>query len=169
MRKSLQSIGIALALCVPLGACEREGEQNTASAADADATAIEATIKEKEAQMLRDIQARNVDAVAAHFAEDATMIFPGEPPFRGRDAIAAEMKGLLADPAFAVETVNEKTGAYAGGDLAYTRGSFKVSYTDRTANEVKRETGYYVTVFKRQPDGSWKVVEDISSPGEPAS
>ena len=45
------------------------------------------------------------------------------------------------------------------GDLGYTYGKFVFSMTDSTG--VTREnTGVFHTVWKRQPDGSWKFVWD---------
>jgi ketosteroid isomerase-like protein len=47
----------------------------------------------------------------------------------------------------------------SSGDLGYTYGPYKVSYSDSSG--MKREsTGVFHTVWKRQPDGSWKFVWD---------
>ncbi len=45
------------------------------------------------------------------------------------------------------------------GDLAYTYGNFTFLYYDTLGNEKKNE-GIFHTVWKRQPDGSWKFVWD---------
>lgn len=45
------------------------------------------------------------------------------------------------------------------GDLGYTYGPFTFTYLDTLGN-VKKSTGYFHTVWKRQPDGSWKFVWD---------
>ncbi|MGO4706379.1 DUF4440 domain-containing protein [Microvirga sp. 2MCAF38] len=47
----------------------------------------------------------------------------------------------------------------ASGDLGYTFGRFKV----RDNGEVKQH-GAYVTIWKKQPDGSWKYVLDGGGP-----
>jgi ketosteroid isomerase-like protein len=50
-----------------------------------------------------------------------------------------------------------------GGDMGYTWGRYE--YRDRGANgKVAVQTGTYVTVWRRQPDGSWKVVLDGGEP-----
>jgi ketosteroid isomerase-like protein len=69
----------------------------------------------------------------------------------------------LQDPAFKFDSTNERTDT--SGDLGYTTGSYKVTYTDSKTKKVVNGTGSYLTVFRKQPDGSWKAVADFSTPG----
>jgi ketosteroid isomerase-like protein len=48
-----------------------------------------------------------------------------------------------------------KADVGTGGDLGYTNGTYEI-----TMNGVT-DKGKYVTVWKKQSDGSWKAVEDI--------
>jgi ketosteroid isomerase-like protein len=54
----------------------------------------------------------------------------------------------------------------ASGDLGYTYGPVKYSYTDSTGNQ-KLMTGYYITIWKKQPNGSWKFVMDTGTGPKP--
>lgn len=47
----------------------------------------------------------------------------------------------------------------ASGDLGYTYGHYTFEAKDSTGNPIKA-TGTFRTVWKRQPDGSWKYVWD---------
>lgn len=47
----------------------------------------------------------------------------------------------------------------ASGDLGYTYGHYTFEAKDSTGNPIKA-TGTFHTVWKRQPDGSWKFVWD---------
>jgi ketosteroid isomerase-like protein len=50
-----------------------------------------------------------------------------------------------------------------GGDMGYTWGRYE--YRDRPASgKMTVETGTYVTIWRRQADGSWKVVLDGGEP-----
>ena len=48
------------------------------------------------------------------------------------------------------------------GSLGYTFGSSEVSFRNEKG-EIQKRSGRYLTVWRRQPDGSWKVVSDIGS------
>ena len=45
--------------------------------------------------------------------------------------------------------------------LAYRRGAFKITYTNPQTKQAENGAGTYLTVFRKQADGSWKVVEDF--------
>ena len=47
----------------------------------------------------------------------------------------------------------------SSGDLGYTYGKYTYSYTDSLGN-VQSSEGVFHTVWKRQPDGTWKFVWD---------
>jgi ketosteroid isomerase-like protein len=49
------------------------------------------------------------------------------------------------------------------GDLGYTLGRYESRRIGPDGQQV-RETGSYLTVWKRGADGSWKVALDIGSP-----
>ena len=49
------------------------------------------------------------------------------------------------------------------GELALTRGPFRVLTQDEDGNEVQR-WGTFNSVWRLQPDGGWRVVFDAGSP-----
>ena len=46
--------------------------------------------------------------------------------------------------------------AAASGDLGYTYGKYQFSAVDSSGQEIKAE-GIFHTVWKKQPDGFWKL------------
>jgi ketosteroid isomerase-like protein len=56
---------------------------------------------------------------------------------------------------------NEKTEVAGSGDLAYRRGTFKITYTNPQTKQAENGAGTYLTVFRKQAGGSWKVVADF--------
>jgi ketosteroid isomerase-like protein len=50
------------------------------------------------------------------------------------------------------------------GDLAFARGHYADRYTDPKANQVRSEAGTFLMIYKKQDDGSWKIIEDFSAP-----
>jgi ketosteroid isomerase-like protein len=53
------------------------------------------------------------------------------------------------------------------GDLGYSIGSYEARKTDASGTHVVG-TGKYMTVWRRQKDGSWKVVFDSGVQDQPA-
>jgi len=163
-RSSLITTGLALAACVTLAACEpAANHEGKAVAVDTDA--IAAAVKQSEAGMLAAFKAKDAARIPGFYSDDAVLAMPGRAALTGREAVAKAIGEDVKDPAFALDFTNEKTDVAGSGDIAYTRGTFRVAYTNPQSKKVENVAGNYVTIFKKQADGSWKVVEDISSPG----
>ena len=73
----------------------------------------------------------------------------------------------LPIPKFSLELTTAKVEV-SSGDLAYSQGTYAVTATDPKTKKVIMEKGKYVEVYKKQPDGSWKIVEDINNADAPA-
>ncbi len=132
-----------------------------------DTASIERALRDDEAQWNADYKARDAAKLAAHYAPDATLMTPGNPVMSGTDALNKGAKALVADPALDMHFAADKVGVSESGDLAYTRGAFRLTVTDSATKKPITETGSYLTVYKKQADGSWKAVEDIATPTAP--
>ena len=101
-------------------------------------------------------------AFDAYMADDAAVYREKSHPIVGRAAlneIYSKSTGYLLEwePAFA--------DAGASGDFGYTRGRWQIT---PDGEDEPASYGYYVTIWKRQPDGSWKWVFDtgVNGPDE---
>jgi ketosteroid isomerase-like protein len=133
--------------------------------AEVDTEAAAAAVKSAERDMTQALKARDAARASTFYAADAAAIHPGEDPIEGNQPIGEFYSRMVADPAFAIDIANAKTVVAASGDLAYTRGTYRVTYTDPGSRQPVTQDGNYVTVFMKQTNGSWKIVEDISAPG----
>ena len=118
-----------------------------------------------EARFARDVLARGGAAFAEWFAEDGVALGNGAVPLVGRVAIA---KSANWDPKV-YQLTWTSTDAQMGpsGDEGYTWGHFEGHSKDANSNPVTI-TGRYITIWRKQPDGNWKVVLDAGS-NEPAA
>src|SRR5512140_751014 len=59
--------------------------------------ADEKAIRDGETAWNADFAAKDADKIVGHYADAATLMSPGEPPAKGKDAIRASLNGLLTD------------------------------------------------------------------------
>ena len=96
----------------------------------------------------------------SYYAPDAVIATtPGRPAAKDGRAVSKAIKEDIADPNFKMSLSNEKTEV--SGDMAYRRGTFKITATNPQTKQAMHSEGTYLTVFRKQADGSWKTVEDF--------
>jgi ketosteroid isomerase-like protein len=71
------------------------------------------------------------------------------------------------DPADQLTWKPVKIEVAKSGDLAYSLGTWQLKGKNPKGEEVE-QTGKYLTVWKRQKDGSWKVMADTGNVDPPA-
>ena len=76
---------------------------------------------------------------------------------------------MASDPALKVDFASDRIIVAASGDLASSRGHYTLTYTDPATKKPKTESGNYLTVYRKAADGSWKAVEDFTTPGQAAA
>jgi ketosteroid isomerase-like protein len=144
------------ALMLALGAGSAEGattkKQNEAINA----------MKKADLAFCEDTKARGLDGWMNWFAEDATAFPPGRDLIHGHAELRAFFSGMFARKDFVIEWAPVQADAAASGDLGYTIGNAKYSWTDKDGKPVTA-TGTYLSVWKKQKDGSWKVAADLGS------
>ena len=128
--------------------------------------ADEKAIRDSETAWVKEFAAKDMDKIVAHYADDGVVLLSNAPTMVGKDAIRAGMKDAVTDPKFSLDLKTVKVEV--SGDLAYSQGTYSVMFTDPKTKKVVAETGRYVEVYKKQADGSWKIVQDINSPEAPA-
>jgi uncharacterized protein (TIGR02246 family) len=131
--------------------------------------ADEQAIRNQETAAQQAWTAKDVDKVAALYADDATVMLPDTPVMTGKAAISAGFKGAGSDPNFSLSLQTTSVDVSKGGDLGYVRGSYMVHQTDAKTKKATMEKGNYVLVYKKQADGSWKIVADTAIPEAPAA
>ena len=107
------------------------------------------------------IGSKDLEQWVSYYAEDATILLPNAPAVTGKDNIRASLKPRLSDPNFSLTFRPAKIEASAG--LAYVQGAYSSTRTDPKTMEAVADQGKYVTVYKKQRDGSWKAIQDMVS------
>lgn len=98
-------------------------------------------------------------AFLAFAAEDAVLMRNNQ-VVRGREAIRQWFAERPSDPSrVRLDWKPDFVEVSASGDLGYTYGSYTLTIADSTG-AAQTQTGIFHTVWKRQPDGSWRFVWD---------
>lgn len=105
-------------------------------------------------------------AFAKWFALDAVTLSNGKAPVIGQAAIAADANWTVAQ--YQLTWTPEGARMSADGDMGFTWGHYEGHSKDRDGSTITT-TGRYMTVWKKQPDSSWKVELDASNDAPPAA
>jgi ketosteroid isomerase-like protein len=93
----------------------------------------------------------------AYYAEDAKVLEPNMPIVEGR---AAMESGFLKSPP--ISNFKAEIFEIEGyQDLAYVRGKYSMTITLPGTTEPINDVGKYIEIWRKQADGSWKVIRDI--------
>lgn len=123
-----------------------------------------ALLYELEAQFAKATAAEGGKAFAAWFADDAVTLSEGQAPIHGRDAIAKSATWLPQD--YQLTWTPTDAVMSPSGDMGYTWGHYEGHSKGRDGNPIVT-TGRYFTVWRKEPNGAWKVVLDAGN-AEPA-
>lgn len=159
---------LALAAAAPLSAQVLE----PGARSDAPNPLVDTTVKpgkmllfSLEARFARDVAKRGGAAFADWFADDGVTLGNGAAPVMGKFAIATSTTWSPKD----YQLIWTPTDAVMGpsGDMGYTWGHYEGHSKDAAGNPITT-SGRYITIWRKQPDGTWKVVLDAGANEPPA-
>jgi uncharacterized protein (TIGR02246 family) len=127
--------------------------------------ADEAAIRAASADWSKAAQAKDLDKAVSFYAEDGIYFADKGAMVKGRNSISLVWKGLLAQPGPGLSFSASYVEVARSGDMAYEYGTYSI-VTEVKKGKPTTEKGKYVTVWKKQKDGSWKVAIDIDNTGE---
>ena len=120
-------------------------------------TSGKALLFQLEAQFAKDVAEKGGAGFASWFADDGVALGNGVAPLVGKVAIEKSATWLPKDYLLTWTPTDGMMGPL--GDMGYTWGHYEGSSTDANGNPVKT-SGRYMTIWRREKDGTWKVVLD---------
>ncbi len=127
--------------------------QQAGPLSDADVTALRADID----RFVKLANASDWAGAAALYAENATIMPPNQAAVQGRAKIQAWMVAFPKMQNFTAQ-VQDVGGQ---GDVAYVRGTYSMTLAPQGSMPAMKDSGKWVEVLRKQPNGSWLVVADI--------
>lgn len=132
-----------------------------AARANAQTPAALATIDHADSDWFGAMQSRNVDRIVAPYDRDGMFITAAGGVIRGRDSIAALYHRRLGAIARITEGAIVRDGVQAVNDtLVYEWGHGGMTFTD-TSGATRKTLGPYLTVWRREPDGAWRIIRNL--------
>ncbi len=119
-----------------------------------------------DARFARDVAARGGAAFADWFADDGVALNNGQAPLIGKVAIVKSANWLPQNYQLTWTPTDAMMGP--SGDMGYTWGHYEGRSKDANENPVLT-SGRYITVWRKEPDRSWKVVLDAGANDAPAA
>ena len=152
MRRHLAILVVASAILA--AGCQAAASSSAAELSDADRAAI----KHGEDEWVRLTNAKDFTGAArAYWTADASLLPPNGPAVSGHDGIATWLKNFPPFSGFTLEQVTVE----GRGDFAYVRGKYTLNVTMPGAAAPTADVGKHITIWKKQPDGSWKAAAGI--------
>jgi uncharacterized protein (TIGR02246 family) len=136
-----------------------DSASGVAATAAADAGAVRQAIEASNAKFVDAVKKSDSTTIADNYADDAIVMAPGTEAWRGRDAVRKGFTGMMTQ-APAKEFKLTSDDVTVGGDLAVETGTYEMTMQPKGGKEMK-DKGKFVVVWKRQADGSWKIVRDV--------
>jgi ketosteroid isomerase-like protein len=102
------------------------------------------------------------DAFISYAASNAVLLRPFMMPVAGYDAVKKFMEE--GDANFTLTWAPLYGDVSDSGELGYTYGLYELTFKDEKGEEQLRK-GTYVSIWKKDSNGSWKYVLDTGNPG----
>ena len=171
----MRSTALALFAVAALAACTtkeaRRADTTSPAAATlagspaTDAAAVRHAIDSAYARFSAAFSRRDTVAMASTYTADAILMAPDMKAMTGPDAIAKGFSGMFA-AMHPTQLVLHTGDVIVAGDYAIETGTSDMTLPDKAGKSV-HDVGKYLTVWKKQPDGSYKIIRDIFNSDAP--
>ena len=153
---------LLVAGALAVAGCKPAAENKSAKV---DVAAEEQAIRAKEFAWMDSYNKHDAKGLSSQYADDAALAANGMKLMTDAVGRSLFLDEFAKDPALKVDFASDRIIVAASGELASSRGHYTMTYTDPATKKPKTESGSYLTVYRKATDGSWKAVEDFTTPG----
>jgi ketosteroid isomerase-like protein len=126
--------------------------------ANPQASTIVALAKIREA-WVQDLRTKQLEPILKFYAPDAVFLQPTGERITGSAALRTLFQTIMTT--FNSDLTLHSQNLETSGDLAYDSGDFKETLTTIATGAKITAQGSYIIIFKRQPNGSWQIVQHV--------
>jgi ketosteroid isomerase-like protein len=113
---------------------------------------LEAAVRDADESWAKAIASKSVEQTVSSYDAEALTAGSAMPSANGLAAVRAMWTKLFAQPEFSLTWKVNKVAVSESGTIAYSTGIWRMAGPDAT--------GPYLAVWRKQPDGRWKVLID---------
>jgi uncharacterized protein (TIGR02246 family) len=160
---AVHQLAVAVVLAAACRPAPREGQPAAADAAVAPLSAADqAAIRAADTAFSTAAGAGDAAGLAAMYLPNASLMPPNAATVQGREAIQ-KFWGAFVD-ANRVDIALKAEEVEGHGDLAYSRGRYTLDLTPKAKGPAAaHDEGKFLTIFRRQADGTWLLAVDMYS------
>lgn len=114
---------------------------------------------------VQDLHTKQLEPILKFYAPDAVFHQPTGERITGSAALHTLFQTILAT--FNSDLALHSQNLEASGDLAYDSGDFEESLTAIATGAKLTSKGSYIIIFKRQPGGSWLIIQQVFTGAPP--
>lgn len=129
-----------------------------------DVEAAKRAIRIADLELAKAVADRNLERFVALLADDA--VFFGQGISRGKEAVAKAWLPFFTDATLFLKWQPTQVEVSSSGDLGYSIGEYQ-RIGKSAAGNPETAPGSYVSIWRKQADGKWKVALDMGTPASP--
>ncbi len=128
-----------------------------------DATAEAAKLAQRDADWSKvSYEGKDIEKIVSYWSDDAHVLQPGLPSIEGKTAIRSFVTASLKIPGFKIQWASQKPAFSPDGKLAYMQSAVETT-APGAGGALETTHGRSVTIWRRDGDGEWRCVIDISN------
>ena len=159
------AVVIASLVVASLGCTTKTVERPTDSAgvqqagAPNDAATVQKAIDAAEAKWSAAMMKGDTATMLSIYADDVVFMPPNMKRATGRAALSQVNAGMMKDMTFPAVSL-KADDVIVAGDYAIETGTYRMTVQPKTGKSMD-DVGKFVSVWKKQSDGEWKMIRDI--------
>jgi ketosteroid isomerase-like protein len=134
------------------------------TAAAQDSTRL--TLAKMRDDWVQDLRSKQLEPILNFYAADAVFLQPNGDRLTGAATLRSFFQMIMST--FNSDLTLHSQNLDVSGDLAYDSGSFEESLTTIATGTKITSKGSYIIIYKRQPGGSWQIVQHVWTGTPPA-
>ena len=153
------SLVVAALACAPKADDTPDTTAVQQAGAPTDAAAVRKAIEDAESRWAAGMTKGDTAAVMSIYADDAILMAPGMKRASGRAAVAQAFTGMMSGMTVPAASL-QVDDVIVAGDYAIETGTYRMTEQPKTGKAMN-DVGKFISIWKKQSDGSWKMTRDI--------